>query len=413
MTAAVIINLYLLRRMTGGRLHRPHEQGLALTSGIVLYPASLLVLVLLFRSRPDIVAASWGILAAGDGAATLVGGRWGRRRWTWNRSKSIAGSIALLVAGGCAGAVLAWWCRPAATPVPPLWFSIAAPFAAALAAAVVETSPLRLDDNISVPVTSAIVLWGLSAVSPPLAMAAALAMPAALIVAVPLNAGVAAAGLAAGTVSRGGAVAGAIIGTIIHAFAGWPGWLLLMAAFGCAVLTSRAGLERKQLLGIAEERGGRRGAGNAMANTGVAAVAAVGSAIAPFHAAALIAFTAALVAGASDTAASEIGKAWGRRTFALVPPHAVPPGTPGAMSAEGTIAGLGAAVVLAGLAIAAGLAPRHALFAIIAGATTGALLESLLASVLEPRRVLDNNALNLINTACAAGVAVWLAGPLS
>ena len=32
------------------------------------------------------------------------------------------------------------------------------------------------------------------------------------------------------------------------------------------------GLQRKTLLGIAEERGGRRGAGNAIANTGVAAV---------------------------------------------------------------------------------------------------------------------------------------------
>ena len=83
------------------------------------------------------------------------------------------------------------------------------------------------------------------------------------------------------------------------------------------------------------------------------------------------------------------------------------------MSAEGTIAGLGAAVVLTGLAVAVGLAPGSALFAIVAGATAGALVESLLASVLEPRRVLDNDALNLINTACAAWVAVWLAGPLS
>ena len=33
--------------------------------------------------------------------------------------------------------------------------------------------------------------------------------------------------------------------------------------------------------------------------------------------------TAALVAGASDTVASEIGKAWGTRTWALVPPRLV------------------------------------------------------------------------------------------
>ena len=45
--------------------------------------------------------------------------------------------------------------------------------------------------------------------------------------------------------------------------------------FAAAAVTSRLGLRRKALLGIAEERGGRRGAGNAIANTGVAAVAAL------------------------------------------------------------------------------------------------------------------------------------------
>ena len=51
--------------------------------------------------------------------------------------------------------------------------------------------------------------------------------------------------------------------------------MLLLATFALAVVTSRLGLRRKTLLGIAEERGGRRGAGNAIANTGVAAAAAV------------------------------------------------------------------------------------------------------------------------------------------
>ena len=52
------------------------------------------------------------------------------------------------------------------------------------------------------------------------------------------------------------------------------------------------------LLGIAEERGGRRGAGNAIANTGVAAIAAL--AALPGHSvpdAARLAFVAALAAG--------------------------------------------------------------------------------------------------------------------
>ena len=92
--------------------------------------------------------------------------------------------------------------------------------------------------------------------------------------------------------------------------------MLLLATFLRRVgRRSRLGLRRKTLLGIAEERGGRRGAGNAIANTGVAADrgAAVGADVRARRRRSL-AFVAALAAGGSDTIASEIGKAWGRRT---------------------------------------------------------------------------------------------------
>ena len=112
-------------------------------------------------------------------------------------------------------------------------------------------------------------------------------------------------------------------------------------------MTSRLGLARKERLGIAEERGGRRGAGNAIANCGVAAMAAIAALTTPYPAAALVALVAALTAGGSDTVASEIGKAWGRSTFLVTTFSRVNPGTPGAMSLEGTAAGLLAALALA------------------------------------------------------------------
>ena len=82
-------------------------------------------------------------------------------------------------------------------------------------------------------------------------------------------------GYRARTVSRSGAVAGALVGTIIYVGGGAGAWVLLFVTFLAASVTSRLGLTRKELLGIAEERGGRRGAGNAIANCGVAAVAAI------------------------------------------------------------------------------------------------------------------------------------------
>jgi len=91
----------------------------------------------------------------------------------------------------------------------------------------------------------------------------------------------------------------------------------------------------------------------------------------------------------------------------------VPPGTPGAMSLEGTAAGLVGAAALGALAIALGLIPSDALIPVIAGATVGSFVESLLGATLEPAGILNNDSLNLINTAIAAFVAVSLAGAFS
>src|SRR5207247_4868360 len=126
-------------------------------------------------------------------------------------------------------------------------------------------------------------------------------------------------GYRARAVSRSGAIVGAIVGAIIYAGGGGRAWVLLFLTFLAASASSRLGLQRKVLLGIAEERGGRRGAGNAIANCGVAAIAALAGVFTPHPMLAWLAFVAALTAGGSDTVASEIGKAWGRATFLVTP----------------------------------------------------------------------------------------------
>ena len=95
-------------------------------------------------------------------------------------------------------------------PPPYPWFSLAMPFVAALAAAAVETIPIRLDDNISVTATAAAVLWCASLVSEDLiaggrGLGDARRCPSAIAV----NAVVAAAGYFARTVTAPGAVVGA------------------------------------------------------------------------------------------------------------------------------------------------------------------------------------------------------------
>ena len=153
----------------------------------------------------------------------------------------------------------------------------------------------------------------------------------------------------------------------------------------------------------------RRGAGNAIANCGVAAIAAIAAATTMNHADALLALAAALTAGGSDTVASEIGKAWGRSPFLVTTFSRVKPGTPGAMSLEGTAAGLAAAFALATAGVAMGLIPAAVTLAVVAGATAGALVESALSATLEGPGILNNDVLNFINTATAAVVTLAIA----
>jgi uncharacterized protein (TIGR00297 family) len=408
---AVAFNLYALPRLAG-RLYRPGEVRRRLRSGIVLYPLAVLLLIVAFPDRRDIIAAAWGILAFGDGMATLVGRRSSGARIPWNPEKTIAGSVAFIVFGGAAGSFLCWWCRSTIIPPPYLWFSLWMPWVAAVVAAAVETIPIKLDDNISVPAVASATLWFASIVSEDLTAAALSAAVRALPFALTANVVVAALGYAGGTVTIAGAVTGALIGIVIMLTVGWGGWGVLLATFALAVVSSRLGLRRKTLLGIAEARGGRRGAGNAIANTGIAAVAAMLAALTYAHEAGRIAFVAALAAGGSDTVASEIGKAWGRRTVLLPTLAPVPAGTSGAISAEGTAAGLIAAVALAALASALGIISFTTTPVIVVGATVGSLVESVLGATLEGPGIVNNDVLNFVNTATAAGVAVALVGAM-
>ena len=431
---ALAFNLVLLPRLGGRVLYRPVDHARGFPLGILLYPFSVLLLMLAFPTRLDIAAAAWGILAFGDGFATLIGrsrtegtaetAKTAEQhvvsansaispvfsgRLPWNPEKSLAGTLAFIVCGGAAGVVFALWVRPTVTPVPSLAFAIAAPLAAALVAALVETIPIRLDDNISVPATAALVLWLASLMTADAVAAARSAMIAALPWAIGVNALTGWLGYRARTVSRSGAVAGALVGAIIYVGGGQGAWGLLLITFVAASVSSRLGLARKEQLGIAEERGGRRGAGNAIANCGVAALAAIAAVTTPYCAVALAALVAALTAGGSDTVASEIGKAWGRSAFLVTTLGRVKAGTPGAMSMEGTVAGLLAAFALAAAGAALGLIPASGILLVVAAATTGALVESALGATLEGPGILNNDMLNFINTAIAAAVVLAFA----
>ena len=143
---AFLVNVLILPRFSR-QVFRPGDLDRLFKSGIAIYPLSVLGLILLFPARPDIVAMSWAVLAAGDGFATMVGAHVRTRALPWNRAKSIGGLVAGVIAAALAAIGLGLWTAQGMAAPPPFWFLIAAPIAAAVVAGFVETVPIGLNDN--------------------------------------------------------------------------------------------------------------------------------------------------------------------------------------------------------------------------------------------------------------------------
>ena len=122
------------------------------SAGAVLYFLVLMVLVLVFPL--PIVAVSWAILALGDGMATLIGRNFRVKELQWNRKKSYAGTIAFVVFGTLGAVILLRWMLPEFGFNSALSLSLKT----VIVAAIVESLPWRVNDNISVPIASAVVL---------------------------------------------------------------------------------------------------------------------------------------------------------------------------------------------------------------------------------------------------------------
>ncbi|MGE3274658.1 MAG: DUF92 domain-containing protein [Vicinamibacterales bacterium] len=406
---ALAFNYLLLPRLAPA-IMRETDHATA-RAGILFYPLAVLALVLVFRERLELAAAAWGVMAAGDGFATLVGTTIGGPALPWNREKTWSGFGGFVVTGTAAAVVL--WTfvgQDLASPPHPavvLWGSLAA----GLIAGLVETIPVRLDDNLSVPAAAGAAMW-VAAESVRWPLSAGWADQIAIGLA--LNVVVGLAAWARGKVTSGGALTGIGLGTLVYLGGGLAGWLVLGMSFLVTVISTKAGHARKHALGIAEERGGRRGAANVLANCLVGAVgawlSAAGGGAWPGWAGGIVLVTG-LAAGGSDSVASEIGKAFGGTPRLLPGLRAVTPGTPGAISVAGTCAGMIAAAVIALPAVALSLLPLAAVPLVVLASTTGAVVESLLATHLEHRQVLNNDLLNVLNTAAAAAVALALANP--
>jgi uncharacterized protein (TIGR00297 family) len=398
---ALLGNWLVLHRVVGRGVAR-HERGF--DAGIMLYPIMVLLLIVVFRDRLHYAAIAWTLLAFGDGIATLVGQALPRAPLPWNPDKSWAGFIACFLAGAVFGVCVAYWMDYHASIVVMI---------AALAAAITESLPLRIDDNVTVPLAAAtaLVIGGID-------VAMAYNVWPATIPWLVVNGVLAIAGHSTRSVSASGALGGWLLGAILILGAGWPMYVALLAFFVIGTAATKLGYPRKARLGLAQEGGGRRGFSHAFSNVGVAAICAIAVSrlsrvdVSPIEwmTLAYLMGIASLATAAADTTASEIGQLIGRRAFLPLTLKRVPVGTEGAISVEGTLAG-----VVAGFLVAlAGVEAMHygldvnpgplAIALVTACAFLGSYLESIAGSWNRKRieRPVPNGVLNFFNTAAGA-----------
>ena len=112
---ALILNAFFLHGITRGALLRPEERASRFSRGVVLYPAILFLTFIIFRSRLELAAGIWALLAVGDGMAALSGLALRGPRLPWNPKKTWSGLAAFVVFGTAACALVIRWTQRAGT----------------------------------------------------------------------------------------------------------------------------------------------------------------------------------------------------------------------------------------------------------------------------------------------------------
>jgi len=238
-------------------------------------------------------------------------------------------------------------------------------------------------------------------------------LPARTVTALGLNSALAAIGTAKGqkVLTPMGLAHSWALGVMLWASLGWRGWTTCVVYLIGGSAVTKVRKKKKEALGIAESqsRGGARGPENVWGAAATAAVCALSTLRWPASSVLLrVGFVASLATKLSDTFASEIGKAYGTKTYKITTLRECKPGEEGGVSLEGTVAGVGGSILLTAYAYAVSVVGSRAVVPCLLAAFIATNIESVIGAVAQGGW-LTNEVVNFIMTVIGACVGVALA----
>lgn len=206
-----------------------------------------------------------------------------------------------------------------------------------------------------------------------------------------------------------------MLGTLTWRAFGSSGFLLVATYFIIGTAATKVKMDQKEAQGVAEKMKGRRGPGSVIGSSAAGCVCALLSiyGIGGARLARLweLGFVASFCTKLSDTVSSEIGKAYGRTTYLVTTFKIVPRGTEGAVSLEGTFAGILASVLLASVGIVLDqINASQAIICVIASQIAN-LGESIIGAVFQEKegfQWLNNDAVNVLNISIGSILAILM-----
>lgn len=295
--------------------------------GILIYPLSVLALIILYPKSDFIVGASWGLMAFGDGFATIFGKKLPIKKLFYNQEKSLGGFLSFLFFGFISVYLLSLYFN--------FKIGLFKLFIITLIMALIETLKIPLIDNITVPLFSSFLFYILIPVEIfifpkfqhllfSLLIVFLFSFSVYLLKVIKFSA----------------FLSGFIFGTTIFYFSSFFGFLSISLFFLIGTLLTFWGFEKKKNMGIEEKDGGRRGASNVIANLIFPLFLCIFFPSHPDKLLLKVLFLSAVSTALSDTSGTEFGKLFGKNVFNPLNFKKTKRGEEGAISLEGLFASI-------------------------------------------------------------------------